>query len=597
MQAPDSLSITGKKWQFTQQPGAQVIGWAQQCGLPLLLGQILSGRQLGLASATDLAAFLKPNLQALPDPHLLPDVEKAATILATALQDHKKIAIFGDYDVDGSCATAVLQRYLKALGITPLFYIPDRMTEGYGPTPIAMQKLKAQGAELLLTVDCGSVAFAALEEAEKLGLQVIVTDHHQMQATLPPCAALINPHRLDAPEIFTMLSGGGVAFYLVLALNRTLRALGYFKDSIKEPDVRYLLDLVALSSVADVMPLVGINRIFVERGLKILEHTQNIGLQALLDIAGATDGPLTPYTLGFVLGPRINAGGRVGSSNLAVDILTAEDISSAQGLAFKLQELNQKRQEIEAQVQAEAIIQVEKQPQPLPPALVVWGQNWHPGVVGIVAARLKERYYRPTFVLGQDELGQWKGSARSIPGVDVGKAMQQCRSVVESGGGHAMAAGATVAPDKIEAFKAAFVEAVQSQTNTQEDVWQPSLRIDASLAISAATPELVEQVNALAPFGPKNPEPRFVLPGVRVAYCKPVGAQQNHLKLTLEGRGGEKLDAIAFKAMESDLGPFLSAKNPQISIVGSLKVDTWGGRSRTQLMVDDACQGAWQPNA
>lgn len=593
----EALSVLGQRWQLPVQGEAWRAGaaLAQSTGLPGVVAQVLAARGYGeLALAT---TFLNPRLEQLPDPSTLKDLDTAAAHLAEAIRQKRSIAIFGDYDVDGTCATALLTRYLRQLGTNPILYIPDRLTEGYGPTPEAMRKLKEQGAQLLITVDTGTTAHAALEEARKLGLEVIVTDHHQQEATLPPAIAILNPQRADDTSALQSLSGSGVAFYLVMGLNRLLRTQGFFATH-PEPRLTDLLDLVALATVADVMPLTGLNRVLVARGLQQLGTWRHRGLAALAGVAGVRD-DVSATSLGFSLAPRLNAAGRIDSAQAALNLLLAEDEAQALPLAQTLNTLNQQRQQLEKSILQQALQQAEAQMEdPHTLALVLSGEGWHPGVAGIVAARVKERFNRPTFILGLDANGQLKGSGRSITGLNLGQAVHACKTLLASGGGHAMAAGVTLEATNLEAFRTALNQALWQQLEARvEDAHlplthrlAPTLTLETTCTAPGLTAELASSLQQLAPFGMGNAEPLIALMQTRVAYAKPVGATQEHLKLTLtDALGTAKLDAICFGAMNSALGPTLSNTGGKpLALAVTARPRIFNGKQLLEVQVKDA---------
>ena len=591
-----TLSVLGKQWYWRTNQEREGLALAQKLGLPSILGRILVGRGIGLGQqpVAEAADFLSPKLQDLPDPNHLLDMDVGVNRLQAAIKQEETIAIFGDYDVDGSCATSILARYLRELGLQPIFYIPDRLTEGYGPNPSAMRKLKEQGATLLITVDCGSLSFEALAEAKKRGLDVIVTDHHQTQPERPPCVALINPNRVDEHSACTMLCGAGVAFYLLMALNRHLRKEGFFENK-KEPDLKALLDLVAVATLCDMVPLTGVNRVLVQRGLAVLNQRQNKGLSALMGMAGLQEEDvLTPYDVGFKIGPRLNAGGRIGKCDMGATLLATEDDADVQNLAQKLQNLNMERKTVESDVLDDAWQIAGQQLEKSPSVLVVKGQGWHPGVIGIVAARLKEKYHRPVIVLSENEEGLCKGSGRGVTGLDLGRAVIECRDILVDGGGHAMAAGLTVRADAVEAFTKKINECLtlQAQKVLEEegrDVFVPRLALDAVVTPAAANMDLAQALDKMEPAGVGNPTPRFMIQG-RLAYTKAVGSDGSHVQVRIQGNDGKVLSGIAFRAMEGPLGGFLNENlNKQVTLAGTLDVNTWQGVSRLQLKVEDAC--------
>lgn len=596
---PPPLSTLGHRWLMPESGDVWRHGMAlaQATGLPAPVAAILAARGHGEAALA--TAFLHPRLDALPDPLLLKDMETAVQTLAAAIRHNQAIGIFGDYDVDGTCATAILTRYLRQLGVQPVLYIPDRLTEGYGPTPEAMRKLHQQGVQLLITVDTGTTANEALEEAQTLGLTVIVTDHHQPHGALPPAAAILNPHRPDDVSPLQGLCGSGIAFYLLLALNRHLRETGFFTESMPEPKLAHSLDLVALATVADVMQLTGINRILVARGLQQLGTWQHRGLAALAGVAGVKD-DLTATGMAFSLAPRLNAAGRIESAHAALNLLLAEDDATALPLAESLNTLNRNRQEMEKAILAQARTQAEAAmaANPATLALVLHHPEWHPGIVGIVAARIKEAFNRPAFILGTDTNGHLKGSGRSIAGLNLGAAVHACQSLLLSGGGHAMAAGVTLEESNLAAFREALNAALEQQlaARTEDAHWPlshrlaPVLKVDAALSPAALTPDFAQILQQLSPFGAGNPEPVLVLTGARVSYAKTVGATQEHLRVRInDATSATQLDAICFGAMNGPLGPLLAnSAGRSLTLAVTAKPRTFNGKQLLDVHIKDA---------
>ena len=546
-----------------------------------VLSRLLALRGVTVKEAAD---YLTPKLKnLLPDPNVLKDMDKAVARVSAALEAGQPIAVFGDYDVDGSTSAALISDFLTALGAAPRIYIPDRMTEGYGPSPMAMQALAAEGMKLVITVDCGAAAITALQEAERAGMDVVVLDHHRVEAA-PPALAHVNPNQPDDASGLGHLCAAGVCFLFLVALNRHLRDAKFYEErGMAEPDLRLFLDLVGLATICDVVPLKDVNRAFVRFGLGQISTLSRPGLAALAGVAGAK-GPFTPYHLGFVFGPRINAGGRVGRSSLGVDLLTAREPDKAAELAAQMDLHNKERQAIEKLILEEAIAQGMTQANA--PFVLVSGDGWHPGVVGIVAGRLKERFGKPAFVAGF-EGGMGRGSARSIPGIDLGGIIRAAAEakVIEYGGGHAMAAGFSLMSGQIEGFRK-FVEEQFSGTGPALAAAN-DLYLDAVSSPAGANVALVQEIAGAGPFGAGNPEPLLILPDVRVAFADIVG--KAHVKLRLGGGDGTMLDAIAFRAVGTPLGDgLLAARGRPVHVAGRLRQDDWNGRIRVQLEIEDA---------
>jgi len=575
-------SLTGRRWQLRASDGRAALALAQRFGLPEIVGRVLAGRGVGL---DQVAAFLNPTLRAaLPDPSRLKDMDRACERLAAAVMGGEAIAVFGDYDVDGATSTALLSRYLKAVGARVRIYIPDRIAEGYGPNAPALARLKREGAGVAITVDCGTGAHTALAAARADGLDVIVADHHAAEADLPPAFAVVNPNRLDDGSGQGMLAAVGVVFLMLVGLNRALRAAGWFKTR-PEPDLLQWLDIVALGTVCDVVPLTGLNRALVTQGLKVMAGRGNAGIAALADVAGLAEPP-EAYHAGFVLGPRVNAGGRIGAPNLGARILATDDAAEAAELARKLDALNRERQAIEARVLDDAIAAIEAEGGAHALAFAA-GEGWHPGVVGIVAARLKERYNVPACVVAlAGETGT--GSGRSVAGVDLGACVIAARQagLLLKGGGHAMAAGFTAARDQLPALRAFLEERIATRVREARIV--PTLSFDGSLRPDGATAELAEALARVGPFGSGNPEPRFALAAARIGYAAPAG--DAHVRLTITPDGpGRPLKAIAFRCLDTDLGrALLAAQGGMLHLAGKLRLDTWNGAAGVQLVVEDA---------
>ena len=575
-------SVCGKRWRERRLDLGTVAAIAAQHGLPEIIARLLAQRDVGAAEAT---LFLAPRLrEQLPDPAHLRDMAPAVARLVRAIRDDEPIVVFGDYDVDGATSAALLLRFFAAVGARASVYVPDRMREGYGPNAPALLRLKAEGAAVVVTVDCGATAHEPLAAAAEAGLDVIVVDHHVTEPLLPRALALINPNRLDEESPHSNLAAVGVAYLLVVALNRALREIGWY-NARPEPDLLQWLDLVALGTVCDVVPLTGLNRALVAQGIRVARRMANPGLRALAAVASA-NGPIDAYQLGFVLGPRVNAGGRVGAADLGARLLATDDRALAAELAERLDGYNRERREIETRTLQAAIEQVEAAPQS--PALVfAAAEGWHPGVIGIVAARLKERYERPACVIALAD-GIGKGSGRSVPGLALGPAVIAARQagLLINGGGHAMAAGLTVAADRIEALREFLAERLGDGIERQPPV--PELAIDGALTAAGAQAGLIGHLDRLSPFGAANPEPRFALPGVRLAHVEPVGT--GHLRCALaDALGHGRLSAIAFRAVDTPLGEFLTAaRGRAIHVAGHLRRDNYRGGDAVQLVIDDA---------
>lgn len=576
-------SLLGRRWVERDTDASQVLRIAQQLGAPELVARLLQARGVTAEAA---AGFLNPTLKAdLPDPSLVRDMDRAADRLADAVIAGEGIAIFGDYDVDGATSSALLARYLTAVGTPPLVYIPDRLTEGYGPNVAAMQRLAAMGAKVIVTVDCGTQAHEALEAAAAAGADVIICDHHLPASTLPRAAAIVNPNRAEDTSGLGQLAAIGVTFLLCVALNRALRERGFFSQR-QMPDLRRWLGIVALGTVADVVPLTGINRAFVMRGLEQLRNGAVPGLEALVEI-GRLNGTPEPWHLGFVLGPRVNAGGRVGRCDLGTRLLSTDSRDEAIAIARELDALNQERRAIEQAILDDAIARVEADAVLRAcPVIVVAGEGWHPGVIGIVASRLKDRYGKPAIVIAIND-GIGKGSGRSVAGVDLGSAVVAAREqgLLVNGGGHAMAAGLTLEAGQVEAVRAHLSASLASACAASPEGRE--LIVDGALATGGATEEFCTLVARCGPYGAGNDEPVFILPGVTVAYASIVGEQ--HVRCALQSPDGQRLNAIAFRAVHNELGPaLLKHGGRRLHVAATLKLDEWQGRRRVQATIRDA---------
>ncbi len=580
-------SFSGKSWRW--RGGNMDVGAAPESMQDDIVTQLLLSR--GVAR-DDVERQRKPSLRAfLPDPSHFQDMDAAADRLSQAILTGETVTIYGDYDVDGATSAALLVRLIRMLGHDASYYIPDRLLEGYGPSGEALVRLAQEGSSLIVTVDCGAMAHEALAMAHDAGVDVIVVDHHKCAPELPRTAALVNPNRLDESEIGAAhghLAAVGMAFLLGVATVRTLRQRGYF-DSRQEPNLLGLLDLVALGTVADVAALHGLNRAFVAQGLKIMSNRENRGMAALIDASRLSRAP-TSSDLGFALGPRINAGGRVGESTLGVRLLTTEDPDEAREIAEQLSRLNEERRGIEAAVQEAAELQLERQHNRS--VMVVAGREWHPGVIGIVAGRIKEKTGKPSLVIALDanEQGHGKGSARSISGVDLGAAIIAAREagLLVAGGGHAMAAGLTIEGNKLDAL-ADWLDA-RLGADVAVAMEKQSLPLDLALAPRGLTPELVQTLEAAGPFGMGWPGPKVAIGPVRLIKADIVGT--DHVRLIAAGEDGARFKAIAFRAAETEMGQILlhGTRDKRLWLAGRAKIDDWGKQLQAELHVEDA---AW----
>jgi single-stranded-DNA-specific exonuclease len=583
-----TASARGLSWRERLDADAAKIAVAisQRYGLPELLGRVLASRGIKLE---EVPLALEPTLKALmPDPSTVRDMDKGAARLADSIANNEPVAVFGDYDVDGACSAALVKRFLSAHGLDARVYIPDRATEGYGPNAQAIEGLVKDGARLIVTVDCGTTSADVLASARGLGADVVVVDHHQADERLPEVAAVINPNRQDDLSGLGYLCAAGVTFMLLVATARELRQRGYYTQTRTAPDLLMLLDLVALATVCDVVPLRALNRAYVIKGLQVMQLRRNTGARALIDAAGLNVTPTT-YHLGFVLGPRINAGGRIGDSSLGARLLATDDEMEASRIATLLDRLNRERKAVEARMLDEALAHAEKmlEENADTPVILLGSADWHKGVVGLVASRLVERFRRPACVIAWNEYGDGTGSLRSIDGVDIGFAV---RAAVEAGhllkgGGHTMAAGLTVAKaqlDDLQAFLNRQLAAVTGQARQKA-----SLEFDGALTSSGVGDELVTLIERAGPYGQGNPQPRFAFPAHRVKFAKVVG--DAHVRCALEAADGSRLDAVAFRAADQPLGAILlSADGLPLHIGGHLRRDTWNGRNRLELVVEDA---------
>jgi single-stranded-DNA-specific exonuclease len=580
-------SARGFRWAERLDPGRALIATsiAQAHGLPELLGRVLAARG---ADPQTVSRFLDPSLKTLlPDPARLQDMEKAAERFASAIRANEPIAVFGDYDVDGAASVALVERFLRAHGQAPATYIPDRLTEGYGPSAEALVGLAKEGARLILTVDCGTTAEIAIAAANAAGAEVIVIDHHQADEALPPAYAVLNPNRQDDLSGQGHLAAAGVVFLFLVAATRVLRRDGYYRD-LPEPDLLGLLDLVALATVCDVVPLKDANRAFVAKGLKVLRLRHNQGLRALADAARIDEAP-TGYTLGFILGPRINAGGRVGASSLGARLLSTDDEIEARAIAAKLETLNAERRAIEEGMLAEAFAFVDASlvTDPARPLLFLAAEGWHKGLIGLIAGRVAERFRLPTFIAALDPDGFAVGSARSIASVDLGAVVRAAvhEGLLVKGGGHAMAAGFKLARSKVDALKQFLLEHLTRPVAQAAGLRH--LAIDGALSAGGANQALMDLLDRAGPYGPGHPEPRFVFPAHRLRRVRLM--KDLHVRCTLHAPDGARIEACAFRVADTSLGTMLlQGEGQPLHVAGHLRRTSWQGRESVELLIEDA---------
>lgn len=587
-------SVRGLRWvdRLASRDASVAEAIAQRHDIPLLLARVLAARG---ASAETSADFLDPSLKRLmPDPSSLRDMDRGAERIAQAIRNGEKVAIFGDYDVDGAASTSLLIRFLAAHGLDAIFHIPDRIAEGYGPNEEAFSRFVEDGAGLIVTVDCGTMAFGPIAHARALGADVVVLDHHLAGDELPDATALINPNRQDDISGLGDLAAAGVIFLCLVAVARILRRESWYGGERAEPDLRQWLDLVALATVSDVVPLKGLNRAYVVKGLQVMRARRNPGLRALADAAGLSVEP-NAYHLGFVIGPRINAGGRIGDAALGTRLLTSEDDLEAGRIAAMLDRLNGERKAMESAATESAVAQAEYflEHEPDAPLLIVFDEEWHKGVVGLVASRLAERFARPAIAIAGEPGGMGAGSARSVPGVDIGSAIAAAveEGLLVKGGGHAMAAGLSIARDGLDPFRAFLNDRLAvdvARAGKSRD-----LRIDGALMPSAANAQLLGMLDRAGPYGAGNSRPRFAFGAHRCAFAKVVGG--SHVRCSLSAGDGSRITAVAFRAADTPLGALLlEADGMPLHVAGHLRLNQWGGRESVELVIEDAAKAIRQ---
>lgn len=586
---PDSLfniqqSLMRSRWVMPDVELSLIEQIARKHGLPEPVARMLCAREI---ADGDIPKFLSPTLKNdFPDPFSLTGMRELAEHVSDAIIAKRKISIFGDFDVDGATSSAILHRFLKAYGVEAPIYIPDRLTEGYGPNTEALQKLKADGAEIVFLLDCGTTAFDIVAEGKAMGLEIIILDHHEAEEKLPDAKYIINPKRKDDASGLTMLAACGVTFLTCVAINNRLKE----KTAQAEPDLKNFLDLVALGTVCDMVPLKGANRLFVKTGFEVLAARKNPGIRALLETAKVNSAP-DVFTAGFVLGPRINAGSRVHKADLGAQLLSTDDAEEAKNIAWTLHDCNEKRKEIQAQMEFEAIQKVETGGLDQFPAIVVDDESWHPGLAGLVAGRLKEKYGKPACVITYTDNGkkEGKGSGRSVPGINIAKIFIDARheGLLEKGGGHAMAGGFTVLPENITAFREFVYEQVKKQaaslTANSESL------IDGVLSVRGLRADFVKMIrDSVGPFGQEHPEPLFVINNVRIHSADVVGS--SHVRvLAGDWEGGTRLKAVAFRAVDTPLGDALLKQGRRpFHLCGTLKINEWQGRESVEMHIKDA---------
>jgi single-stranded-DNA-specific exonuclease len=583
-------SITGRRWvdRLDERGNALAMEIAQRNDFPELLARVLAGRGV---STRDALQFLDPAVRRLmPNPSKLTDMDKGAARIADAVQSMEKVAIFGDYDVDGATSAALLERYCRSQGMTPLVYIPDRLFEGYGPNPEAIDSLIDGGATLIVTVDCGTASIEALQRAEARGVDVVVIDHHLASSQLPPAVAVINPNRDDDLSGLGHLAAVGLVFMTLVAVNRELRRRGHFAKS-SEPQLLRWLDLVALGTVCDVVGLTGLNRAFVVKGLIAMRRQENPGIAALSRLA-RLNGPVEAGHLGFLIGPRINAGGRIGNASLGAQLLATEDVEEAERIATELDRLNTERQALEAGMLAEAMAAAE----PVfgggsdPPLVVTHDPGWHIGVVGLIASRLKDRFMRPAFAIADGPSGLGVGSGRSIPGIDIGRVVKAAvrEGILVKGGGHAMAAGITLPLDRLHAFEEFVAAAIRDDVETAAAA-ERDLKIDAVTTAGAVDVEAIGLLERAGPFGAGHPPPMVAFPAHHITYAEAVGS--GHVRAGIAAAAGRSLKAMAFRAAEMPIGRRLLARDGvPLHVAGILSLDHWQGAARPTLKIVDIAE-------
>lgn len=576
------LSAKNQRWRFTSFDEKQAHYYCAHYDLPFAVARILSSRDIPPA---DMDNFVVPKLKNLmPSPFILADMDIAVDVVGQSIVNNETIGVFGDYDVDGGTSSAIMKRFFDMVQTPCHIHIPDRMTEGYGPNIEAFRKLSALGAKTLVTVDCGSSAPDVMKMAQSDGLNMVIIDHHLTDGTTDGALATVNPNRQDDMSGLDDLTAAGVSFLFCAGLTSYLRDKDYFNDTRPVPNLLSLLDLVALGTICDVAPLTGLNRAFITQGLKVINSGHNIGLRAL-SVAGRITGSVQAYHCGFVLGPRINAGGRVGRASAGYDLLTTDCPITAEKLATELDNYNLERKTMEDLIKQESFEQIDKYKLYNDAVIIAYAQNWHPGIVGIVASRIKEHYQKPAFILGGDD-GFFKGSGRSISGVDIGTAVRNAKNqdLLINGGGHKMAAGISIYESQIQPLRDFFNTELSQDVSISNANY--AVKIDSELLVSGANIALFHATQKLEPFGVGNPAPVFCLRDVKVTFSKIIG--ENHLKLRFSDGTGEYVNAVCFNCVHTELGDLLMQKNQKIDVIGTLKADTYHNGNDVQFIIDDA---------
>ena len=577
----NSLSISGKSWISKEFSSEEINFFKTNYFVDEIVAKLLSIRKI---KREEIKIFLNPTIKnILPNPYILKDMDNAIERTEKAILSREKIGIFGDYDVDGATSVAILGKYFELLNISFEIYIPDRKNEGFGPNKKAFLEFINLGVNLIFTVDCGTLSYAAMDFAKQKKIDVIILDHHQSEVKLPAACAIVNPNRFDDRSELNYLCAAGVCFMFLVALNKRLRDQNWFKNnSIKEPDLMNILDLVSLGTVCDVVPLIGLNRAFVHQGLKILKKKNNLGLKTLIEVCNIENN-ITTHDLGYVLGPRINAGGRVGKSSHGANLLLNQNPKSTFKLAVDLNNCNKERQILETQLLNKILNK--NYSNSSEPVIIIYGENWHEGIIGIIAARVKEKFQKPTIVISVTD-GVGKGSGRSIYGFDLGSTIIGAvqRGLLTKGGGHKMAAGFTINMNKIVDFKEFVFRKFKSVNMNLEE--KKNYYYDVEIAPSAVNISFFEKINLLAPFGSGNPEPRFIIKNLKLVNSKIVG--EKHIKIVLIGSDSSTLKAISFNTVETEIGYNLLKKNIySFDIAGKLSLNEWRGQKNVQFIIDD----------